>query len=106
MTNLRKSFSAEEMFGDACLYILKAGCTPFLNTFYDASKAHIVLRGSNKQLLITNQLTLLFRKSDLESLTGEIESLQLSFSDTKVGNTFSQSELQQKPGAKSTESKE
>ena len=33
VTNLRKSFSAAEMFGEACLYILKAGYTPFLNTF-------------------------------------------------------------------------
>ena len=96
VTNLRKSFSAEEMFGEACLYILKAGYTPFLNTFDDASKAHIVLRSSNKQLLITNQLTLLFRKSELESLINTSASLLLSLSGTNSGDTSSRSELQQK----------
>ena len=106
VTNLRKIFSAAEMFSEACLYILKAGYTPFLNTFFDgASKAHIVLRSSNKQLLITNQLTLLFRKSDLESLTDTVTSLPSFFSDTNIGGISSQSELQQKSGAKSTESK-
>ena len=77
----------------------------FLNTFDDASKAHIVLR-SNKQLLITSQLTLLFRKSDLESLTDAITSIPPSFSDTNIGDTDSQSELQQRSGAKSSESRE
>ena len=50
---------------EACLYLLKAGYTPFSHAFVDASQAHIVMRGNN-QLQIAGRVIFPYLKGDPE----------------------------------------
>ena len=65
---IQKSQRFNEMTdtAEACLYLLKAGYTPFSHhAFVDASQAHIVMRGNN-QLQITGRVIFPCLKGDSE----------------------------------------